>query len=452
MIKTSSILTNNHKNFEIRQLYFSPSYLLNGTNVLSLYGFLSHIYNKDDVILESTVDETEIVAKCAVNKGSDKVQILNKRALTDFYVGQKLLPTNTTVLNGKTLRDKAFPDDTKVLSKNEEFLELTVSKSANTTYIGNITFKGINQNDLITIKETPELEGKISSEENFYSKYMIFVNVDPTLPPESAITYTKSIIGYSPNSKTLRVESPFDFPYYPLTANSTIKIYSTNLKPGIPIDSDKYIKMVHKNMYYMKKLTSNDFCPVIERVDWKPNTYYAQYKDDIDIYQKNIKYRTSDNFSTGTIPCYTNDGRLFELNSYNLNSVPAVTFDSGIRISPKYNFYVMNSFMQVFKCIWNNNNAKSTIEPYFVPGNFDDKTLIFYSPEDGYKWKYMYTITGDKVKKFLDSKYMPVIVQDEIDIKNNSYGCGGVEGINIVRGGSGYSKSNTVTVVIEGDG
>ena len=51
------------------------------------------------------------------------------------------------------------------------------------------------------------------------------------------------------------------------------------------------------------------------------------------------------------------------------------------------NFYVMNSERNVYKCLDNNNNdSGSTVEP-------TGTDTIVLSTADGYKWKYMYTLS-----------------------------------------------------------
>jgi hypothetical protein len=66
-------------------------------------------------------------------------------------------------------------------------------------------------------------------------------------------------------------------------------------------------------------------------------------------------------------------------------------------------FYVMNSDKRVYKCLYNNRGAPSTVEPTATIATGDFKT------SDGYIWKYMYTINSLQNKKFTSVGSMPVI-------------------------------------------
>lgn len=93
-------------------------------------------------------------------------------------------------------------------------------------------------------------------------------------------------------------------------------------------------------------------------------------------------------------------------------------------------FYVINSFNQVFKCLFNNHDSASTVMP---AGNS-------YSPfgtADGYLWKYMYTVPDFKMAKFANSNYMPV----QTAITDSFYSTGSVDSIIINDVGSGYTNS-----------
>lgn len=71
-------------------------------------------------------------------------------------------------------------------------------------------------------------------------------------------------------------------------------------------------------------------------------------------------------------------------------------------------FYVLNSKNQVFKCLDNNNGSASTDQPEL----FLSSTSLeepFFITSDGYKWKYLYTISSDQKQKFLNDEWMPVV-------------------------------------------
>lgn len=180
--------------------------------------------------------------------------------------------------------------------------------------------------------------------------------------------------------------------------------------PPIPQQDQKYIKRTFKNMFVAKKITSNDISPVIPRIDWTSGITYDYYQDDVDI------------------------------------------FDVDENGFANYKFYVKNRYDQIFKCLWNNNDSPSTIEPYFEPGTYGTDNI--FRGSDDYKWKYMYTIDDGLRVKFLDSNWIPVPVGTTIpNPLNSDSGTGDIPVINITNRGSGYDPSNAaITVVITGDG
>ena len=191
---------------------------------------------------------------------------------------------------------------------------------------------------------------------------------------------------------------------------SRVLPWTNDTLPPLPSQDMKYIKQTFKNMFVAKKITTNDISPVIERIDWNTGTVYDYYRDDVDMF----------------------------------------TLDTNGTITKL--FYIKNRFDQVFKCLWNNSGALSTVEPYFEPGTFNANQI--FQGADDYKWKYMYTITSGNKLKFMDDAWMPVPIGTRIPNPVSSYsGIGGIEVINITTTGSNYDSANAlISVVITGDG
>jgi hypothetical protein len=191
---------------------------------------------------------------------------------------------------------------------------------------------------------------------------------------------------------------------------SRIEPWLNDLNPDTPLQTQQYIKEVFKNMFVAKLVNQNDISPVIERHDWLSGTTYNYYQDDIDMFQ-------------------------VDQNGFNV-----------------INYYVRNSYDQVFKCLWNNLGGLSTVEPYFQPGNYGVNNI--FQGSDGYKWKYMYTIDAGVKKAFMDTTWIPVPIG--LNIPNplqSAAGVGDIEAINVTNGGSGYDSANgAITVTITGDG
>jgi hypothetical protein len=191
---------------------------------------------------------------------------------------------------------------------------------------------------------------------------------------------------------------------------SRIDSWSDDLNPEVPTQDQNYLKNIYKNIFVAKQIESNQISPVAQRIDWISSTVYDYYRDDVDM-----------------LAVDSNGFLLLE-------------------------FYVRNRYDQVFKCLWNNNNSPSINEPFFQPGTYGTNNI--YQGADGYKWKYIYTIDVGSKTKFMDTQWIPVPIKTTtLDPLVNSAGCGDIEVINIINGGSGYDPANSIIkVVITGDG
>lgn len=109
-------------------------------------------------------------------------------------------------------------------------------------------------------------------------------------------------------------------------------------------------------------------------------------------------------------------------------------------------FYVRNSRDQVFKCLYNNGQANSTIEPTIdIDGQLPENAFILTS--DGYKWKYMYTIPPGLKQKFFTQNWMPVSNDAAVQA---TAGDGRIDIINVLWGGSAYvagGNSNSASIL-----
>lgn len=109
-------------------------------------------------------------------------------------------------------------------------------------------------------------------------------------------------------------------------------------------------------------------------------------------------------------------------------------------------FYVRNTRDQVFKCLFNNSRANSTIEPTIdIDGQLPENPFILTS--DGYKWKYMYTIPAGLKQRFFTSRWMPV-ANDSVVVAAATDGR--IDLIKVLWGGSGYlsgGNSNIAPII-----
>ena len=63
--------------------------------------------------------------------------------------------------------------------------------------------------------------------------------------------------------------------------------------------------------------------------------------------------------------------------------------------------YVLNSANNVYKVLDNNGNAQSTVEP-------TGTSTSILTTGDGYKWKYMYSLSASQQVNFLSTDFMAV--------------------------------------------
>ena len=180
------------------------------------------------------------------------------------------------------------------------------------------------------------------------------------------------------------------------TANSAVYLFvgkSSSYANGdstveAPLDTESYHNEVYRDMIFGKRLAANSLLKVIRRVSWESNTAYTQYDD--------------------------TDPNLFDKDFF-------VTVDEGA------NFHV-------YKCIYNNRNAPSTIEPDFAMVSSNDS---LYETSDGYAWKYMYSVGQTIVNDFGSTAYFPVVANTDVA---EAAVPGTIENVKIEGSGVGYSN------------
>lgn len=74
-------------------------------------------------------------------------------------------------------------------------------------------------------------------------------------------------------------------------------------------------------------------------------------------------------------------------------------------------FFVITSSRDVFKCIYNNNGAPSTVEPT------KRASRVGYPVEenDGYEWLYLYTVSKSDYTKYATKNYIPVVANTTVE-------------------------------------
>ena len=124
--------------------------------------------------------------------------------------------------------------------------------------------------------------------------------------------------------------------------------------PPAATDSDFYSSDTFRNAVALKRLETRNISLVVPRYNWTTGTTYVEYDPTVDLHVS---------------------GSLSK-------------------------FYVLTSTNNVYKCISNNNGAASSVEPSHT-------TQHIVKNSDGYRWKFMYSLT-ENMQNFLTDEYIPV--------------------------------------------
>ena len=130
---------------------------------------------------------------------------------------------------------------------------------------------------------------------------------------------------------------------------------------------------------------------------------------------------------------------------YEHNISAANTANSGATNLFDSTFVVMNSVFAVYKVIDNDGNTASTVEPTSTSNSI-------FTTSDGYKWKYMYSLTSAETLNFMSTDFMHVSTDSTVSAAAVN---GALDTIEVVAGGSSYnvSSGSTITAIpIRGDG
>jgi hypothetical protein len=177
--------------------------------------------------------------------------------------------------------------------------------------------------------------------------------------------------------------------------------------PGPPSNNFRYDLHVRRDILTAKLIKPSDISYVVRRIDWESGKVFDMYDDS-----------------------YGPD----------LGDPASVTGYYGAENVEDSEFFILTSDYNVYKCIWNNNNAPSTV----MPTSTTEKIVKL---SDGYKWKFMYSIPVSLRNRFLTSTDMPVSTA----LQQAYFSSGTISNIFIQNGGTGYNSATT-TAVITGDG
>ena len=118
-------------------------------------------------------------------------------------------------------------------------------------------------------------------------------------------------------------------------------------------DTDEYLRYkIHREFIGAKKIENSGCSHITTRYDWTSGTVYSMYRDtDEDVYDRAT--------------------------------------------------WVMTDEFNVYKCLYNNKGAASTIKP-------SGFSTLPFTTSDGYTWQYLYSVSLGEADKFLTPSHMPV--------------------------------------------
>lgn len=162
--------------------------------------------------------------------------------------------------------------------------------------------------------------------------------------------------------------------------------------PGL---TDNDINNYHKRAVYGKLMTFENSSLVVPRVNWTSNTVY---------------------------------------NTYESNT----------------NFYVVNTKDQVFKCLSNVAVGTSSTSQPELTLSTTSLEEPYLQTADGYKWKYLYTISSVQKQKFMDENWMPVAVNKFVRAAAETLS---IDIVEVTNKGNNYTDGTAQDIItIDGDG
>ena len=184
----------------------------------------------------------------------------------------------------------------------------------------------------------------------------------------------------------------------------------TDTAPLTPADNLNAQHFPFDDMMAAKKIAASDVTFAVPRRNWTTGTTYDIYRHDYGEY------------ATGTTTAITANGGASTLH------------DSA--------FFVLTTARNVYKCLDNDGNTASTVEP-------TGTATTVLTTADGYKWKFMYTLSASQQANFLSTDFMAVATDSTVSSASID---GAIDVIKIKSAGSGGTNGTHTGIAIRGDG
>lgn len=206
------------------------------------------------------------------------------------------------------------------------------------------------------------------------------------------------------NKDLLTEQNPSNRFYFVIGRDS---VWTDENTPPTPVDSEEALAELREDLIAAKRIEGTSITHVARRNDWTTSTVYEEYDSSIDMHD------------------------------------------------PSISFIVMTDQYNVYKCIKTARDDALVAQPSTVKPTGTSQNII--TTADGYKWKYMLTLSSGDVFDFLTSDWIPVktlLTDDGSDqyVVQASAVRGAIDNIIITDQGTGYSDTTPPAVVITGDG
>ena len=226
----------------------------------------------------------------------------------------------------------------------------------------------------------------------------------------NAANFVESFSESSPNIYYLAIGRPQAFATS-TGGDSRTQFEGTDASPLTPADSVSDEFYFFDDVIAAKRITTSDISRVIPRRNWTTGTTYDIYRHDYGQYVKG-------------------------------SSSTTISANSGATSLADATFYVLSSDNNVYKCLGNNDNSASTVEP-------TGTSTSILTTGDSYKWKYMYTLTASEQTNFLSTDFMHVSTDSTV---SSAAVDGAIDTVLIKTAGSGGTNGTHTGVAIRGDG
>ncbi len=191
-----------------------------------------------------------------------------------------------------------------------------------------------------------------------------------------------------------------------------------------PVDNFQYLSHYRDTSLFGKKITSENARRVIRKVEWVANTPYDMYRHD---------------YRQGNESPVSKTVRLYDAN-----------------------YYVLTSEFKVYICIDNGSFGPNPT----ITGSTIEPTQTDVEPSvagsDGYRWKYLFSISPSDVIKFDSTEYITVpndwltttdsSIQTIREGGNSDTNNNQIKTVYIENGGSGYTSGTTADILGDGTG